>query len=58
MAGIYAADGDQLSLAATFPQLRDAERQYGGLIKGVLAARRRRRRRFSSRSAFLTPRRT
>jgi protoporphyrinogen/coproporphyrinogen III oxidase len=40
MAGIYAADGDQLSLAATFPQLREAERRYGGLIKGVLAARR------------------
>ena len=40
MAGIYAADGDQLSLAATFPQLRNAERQHGGLIKGVLAARR------------------
>lgn len=40
MAGIYAADGDQLSLAATFPQLRDAERQHGGLIKGVLLARR------------------
>jgi oxygen-dependent protoporphyrinogen oxidase len=40
MAGIYAADGDQLSLAATFPQLRAAERQYRGLIKGVLTARR------------------
>jgi oxygen-dependent protoporphyrinogen oxidase len=40
MAGIYAADGDQLSLAATFPQLREAECRYGGLIKGVLAARR------------------
>ena len=40
MAGIYAADGDRLSLAATFPQLREAERRYGGLIKGVLAARR------------------
>ncbi len=40
MAGIYAADGDELSLAATFPQLREAERRYGGLIKGVLAARR------------------
>ena len=40
MAGIYAADGDQLSLAATFPHLREAERRYGGLIKGVLAARR------------------
>lgn len=40
MAGIYAADGDQLSLAATFPQLRAAERAHGGLIRGVLAARR------------------
>jgi oxygen-dependent protoporphyrinogen oxidase len=40
MAGIYAADGDQLSLAATFPQFREAERRFGGLIKGVLAARR------------------
>jgi protoporphyrinogen/coproporphyrinogen III oxidase len=40
MAGIYAADGDQLSIAATFPQLREAERRSGGLIKGVLAARR------------------
>jgi protoporphyrinogen/coproporphyrinogen III oxidase len=40
MAGIYAADGDTLSLAATFPQLRDAERRHGGLIRGVLAGRR------------------
>lgn len=39
MAGIYAADGDQLSLAATFPQLQLAEREHGGLIKGVVAAR-------------------
>ncbi|MFN8679020.1 MAG: protoporphyrinogen oxidase [Thermomicrobiales bacterium] len=39
MAGIYAADGDQLSLAATFPQLQAAEREHGGLIKGVIAAR-------------------
>jgi oxygen-dependent protoporphyrinogen oxidase len=39
MAGIYAADGDQLSLAATFPQLQAAEREHGSLIKGVLAAR-------------------
>lgn len=55
MAGIYAADGDTLSLAATFPQLREAERAHGGLICGVLAARR------SAPlppppSAFLTPR--
>ncbi len=39
MAGIYAANGDQLSLAATFPQLQAAEREHGGLIKGVVAAR-------------------
>jgi oxygen-dependent protoporphyrinogen oxidase len=39
MAGIYAADGDTLSLEATLPQLRHAERQHGGLIRGVLAAR-------------------
>jgi oxygen-dependent protoporphyrinogen oxidase len=37
MAGIYAADGDLLSLAATFPQLCQAEREHGGLIRGVLA---------------------
>ena len=39
MAGIYAGDGRQLSLAATFPQLRAAEVQHGGVIKGVLASR-------------------
>lgn len=39
MAGIYAGDGRQLSLAATFPQLRAGEREHGGLIRGVLAAR-------------------
>jgi oxygen-dependent protoporphyrinogen oxidase len=39
MAGIYSGDGSQLSLAATFPQLRVAEKEHGGLIKGVLAGR-------------------
>lgn len=39
MAGIYAGDGRQLSLAATFPQLRAGELTHGGLIKGVLAGR-------------------
>jgi oxygen-dependent protoporphyrinogen oxidase len=39
MGGIYAGDGQQLSLAATFPQLRRAELDHGGLIKGVLAQR-------------------
>lgn len=39
MAGIYGGDATQLSLEATFPQLRKAEREHGGLIKGVIAAR-------------------
>lgn len=55
MAGIYAADGDTLSLAATFPQLRQAEREHGGLIRGVLAARRDAASGPPPRSAFLTP---
>lgn len=38
MAGINSGDGAQLSLAASFPQLRTAEKEHGGLIKGVLAA--------------------
>ncbi|MCC6314351.1 MAG: protoporphyrinogen oxidase, partial [Thermomicrobiales bacterium] len=37
--GIYAGDGARLSLAATFPQLRQMERDSGGLIRGALAAR-------------------
>jgi oxygen-dependent protoporphyrinogen oxidase len=39
MAGIYAGDGRVLSLEATFPQLRRAEADHGGLIKGILASR-------------------
>lgn len=40
MSGIYAGNGEQLSLAATFPQLRDTELKYGSLVKGMLAAKR------------------
>lgn len=40
MAGIYAGDANQLSLEATFPQLRKAEREHGGLIRSAIAARR------------------
>ncbi|MGB3305814.1 MAG: protoporphyrinogen oxidase [Thermomicrobiales bacterium] len=40
MAGIYAGDARQLSVEATFPQLRKAEREHGGLFRGVIAARR------------------
>jgi oxygen-dependent protoporphyrinogen oxidase len=39
MAGIYAGDGDLLSVMATFPQLRQGEAAHGGLIRGVLAAK-------------------
>lgn len=66
MSGIYAGDGDQLSLQSTFPYLRDLERQHGGLVKGALALRRERLRKAranggspapvpGSRSIFLTP---
>ncbi|NJN84880.1 MAG: protoporphyrinogen oxidase [Caldilineaceae bacterium] len=36
MSGIYGGDGTQLSLAATFPQLRQLERDHGSLIVGLL----------------------
>ncbi len=56
LSGIYAGDGDQLSLPATFPYLRDLEQKYGGLIKGALAMRRKMGKRApGTRSAFLTP---
>jgi oxygen-dependent protoporphyrinogen oxidase len=37
MAGIYGGNGDRLSLDATFPQLRDLERRYGSVIRGLAA---------------------
>lgn len=37
MSGIYAGNGDQLSLAATFPQLRQIELAHGSLLKGLTA---------------------
>lgn len=40
LSGIFAGDADQLSLAATFPRLRDIERKHGGLIRGMLHQRR------------------
>src|SRR5438045_3519322 len=36
MSGIYAGDADRLSLAATFPQLRQMELAHGGLLRGVM----------------------
>ncbi len=60
MSGIYAGDGDKLSLQATFPYLRDLEIKHGGLVKGALALRRSRMKNGKaaapgSRSIFLTP---
>jgi protoporphyrinogen/coproporphyrinogen III oxidase len=57
MSGIYAGDGDQLSLASTFPYLRDLETQYGSLARGALRMRRQSKGKAlqGSRSAFLTP---
>ena len=40
MSGIYAGDGDALSLAATFPYLRDLELKYGSLARGASGRRR------------------
>jgi protoporphyrinogen/coproporphyrinogen III oxidase len=59
MSGIYAGDGDQLSLRATFPILIEMEQKHGGLIKGALALRKQRAKHAhagsGSRSIFLTP---
>jgi oxygen-dependent protoporphyrinogen oxidase len=37
MTGIYGGDGDQLSLQATFPQLRQLELEHGSLLRGLRA---------------------
>jgi oxygen-dependent protoporphyrinogen oxidase len=55
MSGIYAGDGDQLSLASTFPFLRDLELKYGSLARGALEMRKKMPATPGSRSAFLTP---
>jgi oxygen-dependent protoporphyrinogen oxidase len=62
MSGIYAGDGDQLSLASTFPYLRDLETKYGSLARGALQMRKKSQAGAKhasplqgSRSAFLTP---
>jgi oxygen-dependent protoporphyrinogen oxidase len=57
MSGIYAGDGDQLSLASTFPYLRDLEIKHGSLARGALKMRQQSTSKAvqGSRSAFLTP---
>ena len=39
LGGIYGGDGHTLSLQATFPQLRAAEREHGSLLRGLLKTR-------------------
>ncbi len=39
MAGIYAGDAEQMSLNATFPRFAELEREYGSVIRGMMAAR-------------------
>jgi len=57
MSGIYAGDGDALSLASTFPYLRDFELKHGSLARGALQMRKQSNGKSvqGSRSAFLTP---
>jgi oxygen-dependent protoporphyrinogen oxidase len=66
MSGIYAGDGDKLSVQATLPYLRELELEHGGLVKGALAVRKQRAHKAKengksprpvqgSRSIFLTP---
>ena len=37
--GVHASDPAKMSLAATFPRLLEMEQNYGGMIKGFVAAR-------------------
>ena len=37
MTGIYGGDGEQMSLRATFPQLRALELEHGSLLRGLTA---------------------
>jgi len=50
LSGIYAGDGERLSLAATFPQLVDLERTHGSVVRSML-----RRRLQNGRSGTQTP---
>jgi oxygen-dependent protoporphyrinogen oxidase len=55
MSGIYAGDGTQLSLEATFPQLRRMEVRWGSLVAGMRGAQRERGATPSALPSFLTP---
>lgn len=53
LSGIYAGDGEALSLGATFPQLAGAEREHGSVLLPMLRARFRPRR--PAAMGFVTP---
>lgn len=55
LSGIYAGNADELSLAATFPRLRDVERRHGGLIRGMIAQRQERAGPSAGAGSALTP---
>lgn len=55
LSGIYAGDGDRLSLESTFPNLRELEVKRRSLYLGAREARKKAAAPAGSRSAFLTP---
>ncbi len=54
LSGIYAGNGEELSLESTFPQLRETELRDGSLLKPLLAARVRSRGALAARAGFVT----
>lgn len=40
LAGVFAGDGAQLGLDATFPRLREMEEAHGGILRAMVASRR------------------
>lgn len=55
LSGIYAGDGARLSLAATFPQLIQIEREHGSVVRHMMKNRRRSRNTASAGPGFVTP---
>ncbi len=55
VAGIYAGDADELSLAATFPRFRELEQQYGSIIKGMRAVQTQRKGKTPGKSSSRSP---
>lgn len=54
LGGIHAGDGTRLSLAATFPQLSDTERQHGSVLRFMMKARFAPKRRPAGPTGFVT----